>query len=151
MWACIFRVKWYTVGIHNAMAQSGLEKNSSGDVSLGKEKAPLLQWIFWLKKSGLMTFLKFVIMQVDLLNICLGQRWNAVMKSRLRVTLQPQSFLVVQNSVKQLIFWKVSQFCRSLVHSLLSWIFIWFSEECALERDCGKHSSENHIKIQLSS
>ena len=60
-------------------------------------------------------------------------------------------FLVVQNSVKQLIFWKVSQFCRSLVHSLLSWIFIWFSEECALERDCGKHSSENHIKIQLSS
>ena len=56
------------------MARSGLEKNSSGDVSLGKEKAPLLQRIFWLKKSGLMTFLKFVIMQVDLLNICLGQR-----------------------------------------------------------------------------
>ena len=61
MWACIFGVKWYTVGIHNAIARSGLEKNSSEDVSLWKEKAPLLQWIFWLKKSGLITFLKILL------------------------------------------------------------------------------------------
>ena len=59
-------------------------------------------------------------------------------------------FLVVQNSEKQLIFWKVSQFCRSLVHSLLSWIFIWFSE-CFLQFRSRTHSSENHMKIQLSS
>lgn len=26
MWTCIFRVKWYTVGKHNAMAQSALKK-----------------------------------------------------------------------------------------------------------------------------
>ena len=32
MWACIFRVKWCTVGIHNAMARIVLETNSSGDV-----------------------------------------------------------------------------------------------------------------------
>ena len=31
MWACIFRLKWCTVGIHNAMARTGLETNSSGD------------------------------------------------------------------------------------------------------------------------
>ena len=31
-------------------------------------------------------YLTFVIMQVVLLNIFVGQRWNAVMKSRLRVT-----------------------------------------------------------------
>lgn len=30
-WACIFRPKWCTVGIHNAMARTGLETNSSGD------------------------------------------------------------------------------------------------------------------------
>ena len=30
-WACIFRLKWCTVGIHNAMARTGLETNSSGD------------------------------------------------------------------------------------------------------------------------
>ena len=41
MWACIFRVKWCTVGMYNAMAQTFFETNSSGDVSLGKEKAPL--------------------------------------------------------------------------------------------------------------
>ena len=45
IWAYIFRVKWCTVGMHNAMARIGLETNSSGDVSLGKEKAPLLKWI----------------------------------------------------------------------------------------------------------
>ena len=57
------------------------------------------------------------------------------------------SFLVAQNSVKQIILWSISQFCRSLVHSLLSWIFIWFSE-CVLERNCRKHS-ENHKKFSL--
>ena len=37
----IFRVKRCTVGMHNAMAQIGLETNSSGDVSLEKKKAAL--------------------------------------------------------------------------------------------------------------
>ena len=32
-----------TVGMRDGMAQIGLEKNSSGDVLLEKEKAPLLQ------------------------------------------------------------------------------------------------------------
>ena len=32
-----------TVGMRNGMAQIGLETNSSGDVLLEKEKAPLLQ------------------------------------------------------------------------------------------------------------
>ena len=45
MWACIFRVKWCTLRMHNAMARIGLKTNSSGDVSLGKEEAPLLKWI----------------------------------------------------------------------------------------------------------
>ena len=49
MWAWIFRVKRCTVGMRNGMAQIGLEINSSGDVLLEKEKAPLLQWICWLK------------------------------------------------------------------------------------------------------
>ena len=56
MWACIFRVKWCTVGMYNAMAQTFFETNSSGDVSLGKEKAPLPRWICLLNKSGLMIF-----------------------------------------------------------------------------------------------
>ena len=43
MWAWIFRVKRCTVGMHKAMAQIGLETNSSGDVSVEMEKAPLLQ------------------------------------------------------------------------------------------------------------
>ena len=43
IWACIFRIKWCTVGTHNAMARIGLETNSSGEVSWGKEIAPLLQ------------------------------------------------------------------------------------------------------------
>ena len=55
-WACIFRVKWYTVGMHNAMTRSDPETNSSGDVSRGKEKVPLLQWICWVQKSGLIFF-----------------------------------------------------------------------------------------------
>ena len=38
-----FRVKRCTVGMHNAMAQIGLETNSSRDVSLEMEKGPLLQ------------------------------------------------------------------------------------------------------------
>ena len=49
MWARIFRVKRCTVGMCNALAQTGLETNSSGDVWLEKEKAPLLIWICWLK------------------------------------------------------------------------------------------------------
>ena len=36
--------------------------------------------------SDLIILFTFVIMQVVLLNIFVGQRWNAVMKSRLRVT-----------------------------------------------------------------
>ena len=49
MRAWIFCVKRCTIWMHNVMAQIGLERNSSGDVSLEKEKAPLLQWICWLK------------------------------------------------------------------------------------------------------
>ena len=43
MWAWIFHVKRCTVGMHNAMAQIGLETNSLADISLEMEKAPLLQ------------------------------------------------------------------------------------------------------------
>ena len=56
MWACIFRVKWYTLGMHNVLTRSGLETNSSWDVSRGKEKVPLLQWICWVQKSGPIVF-----------------------------------------------------------------------------------------------
>ena len=91
MWACIFRVKWCIVGMHNAITRSGLETNSSGDVSWGKEKASLLQLICWLKKICSNNFFYiFVVMQLVLLNICVGQRWNVVMKIRLRVTPQLQ-------------------------------------------------------------
>ena len=38
-----FCVKCWKVGLHNAVARIGLETNSSGDVLLGKEKAPLSQ------------------------------------------------------------------------------------------------------------
>ena len=38
-----FCVKCCKVGLHNAGARIGLETSSSGDVLLGKEKAPLLQ------------------------------------------------------------------------------------------------------------
>ena len=54
MWTFIYRIKWCTVRMHNALTRTGLEKNSSGDVSLRKEKAPLLLWVCWFKKSGLM-------------------------------------------------------------------------------------------------
>ena len=43
MWAWIFRVKRCTEGMRYGMAQIGLEINSSGDVLLENEKAPLLQ------------------------------------------------------------------------------------------------------------
>ena len=43
MRAWSFCVKRCTVWMHNVMAQIGLERNSSGDVSLEKERAPLLQ------------------------------------------------------------------------------------------------------------
>ena len=43
--------------MHYAITWNGIETNPSGDASLGKEKAPLLQFIFWLKKkSGLINF-----------------------------------------------------------------------------------------------
>ena len=54
MWTCIYRIQWCTVRMHNALARTGLETNSSGDISLRKEKAPLLLWVYWLKKSSLM-------------------------------------------------------------------------------------------------
>ena len=73
MWMCIFRAQWCTVGMHNAMAQIGHNK------SVGSNKMFCSNYFF-----------TFVIMQVVLLNICLRQRWKAVMKSRLRVTPQPQ-------------------------------------------------------------
>ena len=38
------------------MTRSGLETNSSWDVSRGKEKVPLLQWICWVQKSGPIVF-----------------------------------------------------------------------------------------------
>ena len=56
MWTFIFRVKWCSIGMHDAMARIGLETNLSGDVSLRKEKAPLPQWICWLKESCQMIF-----------------------------------------------------------------------------------------------
>ena len=43
MRAWIFCVRRCTVWMHNAIAQVGLERNSSGDVSLEKEKASVLQ------------------------------------------------------------------------------------------------------------
>ena len=49
MRAWIFCVKRCTVWMHNVMAQIGLERNSSGDVSLEKERVPWLQLICWLK------------------------------------------------------------------------------------------------------
>ena len=59
--------------MHIAMAQIGHNK------SVGSNKMFCSNYFF-----------TFVIMQVVLLNICLRQRWKAVMKSRLRVTPQSQ-------------------------------------------------------------
>ena len=83
MWACIFRVTWWTVGMHNAIAQIGLETNS-----LGKEKSSIatMNLLAQIICYDLIILFTFVIMQVVLLNIFVGQRWNTVMKSRLRVT-----------------------------------------------------------------
>ena len=70
--------------MRNGMAQIGLETNLSGDVLLEKEKLHCYNEsvgsnnMFWSNY-----FFTFVIMQVVLLNIFVGQRWNAVMKSRL--------------------------------------------------------------------
>ena len=92
MWAWIFRVKRCTVGMRNGMAQIGLKTKSQGDVLLEKEKALLLQLIWMNESVGSNNmfwsyyFFTFVIMQVVLLNIFVGERWNAVMKSRLQVT-----------------------------------------------------------------
>ena len=60
-WACIFHVKWCTVGCIIQWHEVASKPNSLGDVSCGKEIAPLLQWICWLKKSGLIFFLYFYI------------------------------------------------------------------------------------------
>ena len=43
IWAWIFHVKRCTIGMHDAIAQIGLETNSSADISLEMEKGPLLQ------------------------------------------------------------------------------------------------------------
>ena len=50
--------------MHNAMAQIGLETNSLGDVSLGTEKSSIATIILF----------TFVIMQLVLLNVFVGQR-----------------------------------------------------------------------------
>ena len=44
-----FSCKTMQIGMHDAIAQIGLETNSSADISLEMEKGPLLQWICWLK------------------------------------------------------------------------------------------------------
>lgn len=41
---------------YKMMHRTGLETNSSWDVSRGKEKVPMLQWICWVQKSGLIFF-----------------------------------------------------------------------------------------------
>ena len=86
MLAWIFGVKRCTVGMRNGMAQIGLETNSSGDVLLEKEKLHCYNESVGCNNMFLSNVLTFVTMQVVLLNICIGQRRNAVMKSRLRVT-----------------------------------------------------------------
>ena len=56
IWACIFHVKWCTVGCIIQRHEVASKQNSLGNVSWGKEIAPLLQWICWLEKSGLIFF-----------------------------------------------------------------------------------------------
>ena len=62
--------------MHKAMAQIGLETNSLGDVSLGKEKSSIatMNLLAQIICSDLIIFFAFVIMQVVLLNIFIGQR-----------------------------------------------------------------------------
>ena len=63
IWACKFRVKWCTVGCIMQWHEVASKPNSSGDVSRGKEIAPLLQWICWLEKSGLIFFSFYICYQ----------------------------------------------------------------------------------------
>ena len=74
--------------MHNAMARSGLETKflrrrfiRKGNCSIATMN--LLARKIW---SNFFLIFTFVIMQVVLLNIFLGRRWNAVRKSRLRRT-----------------------------------------------------------------
>ena len=60
IWACIFRVKWCTVGCIMQWHEVASKPNSSGDVSWEKEIAPLLLWICWLEKSGLIFFYFYI-------------------------------------------------------------------------------------------
>ena len=62
--------------MHNAMARIGLETNSLGDVSLGKEKSSIatINLLAQIICSDLIIFFTFVIMQRVFLNIFVGQR-----------------------------------------------------------------------------
>ena len=85
MWAWFFRVKRCTVGMRNGMAQIGLETNSSR--KFDKKRKHCYNESVGSNNMVLSNdFLTFVIMQVVLLNICVRQRWKAVMKSRLQMT-----------------------------------------------------------------
>ena len=87
MWAWFFRVKRCTVGMRNGMAQIGLETNSSGKFDKKRKKLHCYNESVGSNNMVLSNdFLTFVVMQVVLLNICVRQRWKAVMKSRLQMT-----------------------------------------------------------------
>ena len=89
MWAWFFRVKRCTVGMRNGMAQIGLETNSSGKFDKKRKKLHCYNESVGSNNMVLSNdFLTFVVMQVVLLNICVRQRWKAVMKSRLQMTPQ---------------------------------------------------------------
>ena len=60
IWACIFHVKWCTVGCIIQWYEVASKPNSLGDVSRGKEIAPLLPWICWLEKSDLIFFYFYI-------------------------------------------------------------------------------------------
>ena len=87
MWAWVFRVKRCTVVMRNGMAQIGLETNSSGKFDKKRKKFHCYNESVGSNNMVLSNdFLTFVIMQVVLLNICVRQRWKAVMKSLLQMT-----------------------------------------------------------------
>ena len=60
IWACIFHVKWCTVGCIIQWHEVASKPNSLGDVSRGKEIATLLPWICWLEKSDLIFFYFYI-------------------------------------------------------------------------------------------
>ena len=88
IWMCIFRAKWCTVFFWNKIHQKRFIRGGISSIATHQ--------LFHCPSVGSNNmlcsnyFFTFVIMQVVLLNICLGQRWNAVMKSRLWMTPQPQ-------------------------------------------------------------